>query len=430
MVTEIRNGVLTRVSMSHFSSARYVDSPILRTPTTQTYSESAGQWYSARDTYYYLTDANNNVTAVTNSSGVVERYVYTAFGKTTMYDGPDSLGGDYSSPHTVSSVGNTRLFAGKQADLTTALIIMGGRIYNPSTGQFLTTDPLQSDSNLYRYCLNDPTGLTDPSGMIVNTDANEGWTSCAPEVPSAPASDLEETALLFAYSSPGTVFAPDQSRPRLSRWEMAAAERILARRQAESDLRDRIEASNRRFGAMYADTRSPREQRMGRIGFLLKTSDLAMTTRTELIDEYYDLEKQPAREAHPVMAFFEPRNAIPGIGGTSAFENVLMTVGSSVYLAKGLCGPGASYHGNDLRTRTPAQRYSLRDRATGEILKYGETTLGNARYSKKYLNSINADMLPERSGSKADMHDWQHQQILDYKNRNGGRRPVLNKTDW
>ena len=51
-------------------SARYVDSPILRD------SYSGGVLVSA-SRLYYLTDANHNVTAVTNSAGVVqERYDY------------------------------------------------------------------------------------------------------------------------------------------------------------------------------------------------------------------------------------------------------------------------------------------------------------------------------------------------------------------
>ncbi|HEX3044234.1 MAG TPA: RHS repeat-associated core domain-containing protein [Bacillota bacterium] len=87
-------------------------------------------------------------------------------------------------------------------------------------------------------------------------------------------------------------------------------------------------------------------------------------------------------------------------------------------------------HGNDLRTSKPAEGYSLRDRDTGEVLKYGETTQGTKRYSQKYLDENNADMVFEASGSKKEMHDWQHDKILDYKGNNGGNRPPMNKSDW
>ncbi|TWC69386.1 RHS repeat-associated protein [Burkholderia sp. SJZ115] len=87
-------------------------------------------------------------------------------------------------------------------------------------------------------------------------------------------------------------------------------------------------------------------------------------------------------------------------------------------------------HGNSLDTKVPAIGYTLRDRTSGAILKYGETTLGKARYSQIYLDSINADMQPEVAGTKREMHCWQHQKILAYKAVNGGARPPLNLSDY
>jgi hypothetical protein len=87
-------------------------------------------------------------------------------------------------------------------------------------------------------------------------------------------------------------------------------------------------------------------------------------------------------------------------------------------------------HGNSLNTNAKARGYTLRDRDTGEILKYGETTLpGTSRYSQPYLDANNADMFPEVSGSKAEMHAWQNRQILDYVKKYG-RRPLLNKSNY
>lgn len=88
---------------------------------------------------------------------------------------------------------------------------------------------------------------------------------------------------------------------------------------------------------------------------------------------------------------------------------------------------------NSLKTTKSAQGYVLvsRDDLT-KILKYGETTLGFNRYTKKYLNDVvpgGADMIMLKQGSKLEMHNWQHEQILEYTRLNG-ERPPLNKSDW
>ncbi|MNL15866.1 hypothetical protein D3C87_1368790 [compost metagenome] len=87
-------------------------------------------------------------------------------------------------------------------------------------------------------------------------------------------------------------------------------------------------------------------------------------------------------------------------------------------------------HGNSLDSKVPAIGYTLRDRTTGEILKYGETTVGKSRYTEKYLDAEHARMVPEATGSKREMHCWQHQKILTYKTAHGGKRPRLNLNDY
>ena len=92
--------------------------------------------------------------------------------------------------------------------------------------------------------------------------------------------------------------------------------------------------------------------------------------------------------------------------------------------------PCTKEHGNSLASKVPAIGYTLRDKKTNEILKYGETTLGKARYTHSYLDNENAVMRPEVAGSKREMHCWQHRKILEYKNNNAGARPRLNKSDY
>lgn len=88
-----------------------------------------------------------------------------------------------------------------------------------------------------------------------------------------------------------------------------------------------------------------------------------------------------------------------------------------------------SEHGNSLETSKPAKGYSLRDRDSGEVLKYGETTQEHARYSDDYLMDNNAEMVIEKSGTKRAMHKWQNEKIIEYKECNGCR-PKLNLSDW
>ena len=101
-----------------------------------------------------------------------------------------STGGDWSNPHTVSTQGTTRLFAGEQQDPTTGLDYDRARWYNPSTGGFISQDPAQSDPNLYRYAGNDPTGEVDPSGMSGESGGGEsGQGTGALPTPDGPTPD-------------------------------------------------------------------------------------------------------------------------------------------------------------------------------------------------------------------------------------------------
>jgi hypothetical protein len=90
---------------------------------------------------------------------------------------------------------------------------------------------------------------------------------------------------------------------------------------------------------------------------------------------------------------------------------------------------GEAGHANSLETKKPAEGYSLRDKDSGKVLKYGETTQNTKRYSKSYLEKNNAIMKFEAKGTKRQMHDWQHGKILEHKAQNGAR-PPLNKSDY
>jgi RHS repeat-associated protein len=53
---------------------------------------------------------------------------------------------------------------GYQQD-STGLQLLGHRYYDPSTGRFLTRDPIKDGRNWYGYCGNEPLGVVDPLGL-------------------------------------------------------------------------------------------------------------------------------------------------------------------------------------------------------------------------------------------------------------------------
>jgi hypothetical protein len=82
-------------------------------------------------------------------------------------------------------------------------------------------------------------------------------------------------------------------------------------------------------------------------------------------------------------------------------------------------------HGNSLESLAPARGYILVDADTLEPLKYGMTTLGEARYSESWLAANNATLKFVAEGSVAEMRAWETNQILDYL-ESTGQRPPLN----
>ncbi len=98
---------------------------------------------------------------------------------------------------------------------------------------------------------------------------------------------------------------------------------------------------------------------------------------------------------------------------------------------------GKKEHGNKLNDK-PAEGYTLRDKKTGEVKKYGETTRGEdrygkgqqKRYSKNELEKKGVEYRKEERGTKKEMHQWQHNKINEHKGNNDGKRPDLNKNDY
>ncbi len=102
---------------------------------------------------YYEADGLGSVTSVTDTTGALaETYTYDSFG------------------NAVASTGTLRnyfQYAAREFDTETNLYFYRARYYDPTTGRFLSEDPIgfHAGVNKYAYVLNDPTKYRDPAGL-------------------------------------------------------------------------------------------------------------------------------------------------------------------------------------------------------------------------------------------------------------------------
>ena len=104
-------------------------------------------------------------------------------------------------------------------------------------------------------------------------------------------------------------------------------------------------------------------------------------------------------------------------------------VASKAKTSANITNASTKVHGNSLKTTKETIGYALIKNDTGEIMKYGETTQGFKRYTKKFYAENGVHMEPMAKGSKYEMHYWQHEQIIDFYNQNG-HKPPMNKSFW
>jgi len=141
-------------------SARYIDAPLVRFHD----GNGNGDLLDVDDNIrYYTGDGNYNVTATIDAATgeVVNRYVYTAYGKATLYDD------DWTNPSAPTTDGP--LYCGYFFDAESGLYQVRNRFYDAGLSTFITRDPIEYESrdcNLYRYCWDNPVLHTDPSGQV------------------------------------------------------------------------------------------------------------------------------------------------------------------------------------------------------------------------------------------------------------------------
>ncbi len=157
---------------------------------------------SSAGTFYYHEDGLGNVVKLTDSTGTVqEGYSYDVFGAVTIRDGSGTV-------LTASPSGNRFLYTGREYIAELGLYDYRNRVYSPSLGRFLQTDPIRfeaGDVNIYRYVGNDPIGLTDLMGLNAAAawsalEGAAGRAGAAEAVglgPENPIADIAATGLLL-----------------------------------------------------------------------------------------------------------------------------------------------------------------------------------------------------------------------------------------
>jgi RHS repeat-associated protein len=113
-------------------------------------------WRSSPRTYLYTFDGNGNPSKLINSEdgSVAAEYEYDPFGR------------------EIKSIGllvkvNPFRFSTKYTDDETDLVYYGYRYYNPSTGRWLSKDPIEEQGglNLYGFVINNPINKFDRLGL-------------------------------------------------------------------------------------------------------------------------------------------------------------------------------------------------------------------------------------------------------------------------
>ncbi len=118
--------------------------------------ELLARLWPGEGTSWYLTDHLGTVRDLVNALGQLVNHIdFDSFGRILA--------------QTNALFSDRFLFTGREFDSTTGLYFFRARYIDAILGRFITQDPigLEGDLNLYRYVINSPLNLTDPSGKLI-----------------------------------------------------------------------------------------------------------------------------------------------------------------------------------------------------------------------------------------------------------------------
>jgi RHS repeat-associated protein len=122
---------VTSSSTCHDIDAADVDEPILGHTGIGTTLPRTGS-----DAFYYHRNQQYSIVGLTNAAGtLVERYSYSAYGTLGIYDASGTV-------RTTSTYANRYTYTGREYDPDLNLYHFRARWYDPSTGGFISRDPL------------------------------------------------------------------------------------------------------------------------------------------------------------------------------------------------------------------------------------------------------------------------------------------------
>ena len=141
--------------------AIYLHGPGIDEPIAMVRDINKDGTFEEKELFFYSKDHLNSIHDLTDYLGKpVQRYNYTAYGKTKV----ESTNSEQSLKLVHSPYGYTS----REWEQETGDYYYRARNYDPSTGRFLTLDPIgfaAGDANLYRYVKNNPIRYSDPMGL-------------------------------------------------------------------------------------------------------------------------------------------------------------------------------------------------------------------------------------------------------------------------
>lgn len=157
------NDILIEFGSNNELNAIYLHGPNIDEPIAMIRDVDGNGEFSNEEIFYYVKDHLGSIHALVDKDGKpVQRYSYTSYGETKV----ELL------QKNKKFIYNPYAFTSREWEEESGDYYLRARYYDPSSGRFLSEDPLYFKSgnpNFYSYVMGNPVSLTDPTGL--KTDA-------------------------------------------------------------------------------------------------------------------------------------------------------------------------------------------------------------------------------------------------------------------